>query len=158
MRKKGTVIIPQETYQAHTENLLPVRPVVLWAYTDMTDKRWKWGSKFIQLTQDPDSESPQKVGMLNRQGWAAYYFEGNLFIKKFKFEDGAVYPDYQSNLEIYTDKDIIEIESLGPLEKVDPCSFVEHREDWFLFKVELDHSEDSIDANIEPLLEKAIKL
>jgi hypothetical protein len=156
MRQKGTAIIPQEPYLAHSESLSPARPVVLWAYTDMTDKRWKWGRKYIQLSQDPGSKSPQKAGMLNKQGWAAYYSEKNLFIKKFKFEDGAEYPDYLSNLEVYTDPDIIEIESLGPLETVKPGSFAEHKENWFLFKAELGRSEESIDTGIVPLLKKTI--
>ncbi len=153
MCKKGTAIIPQEPYQSHAENLLPARPVVLWAYTDMTDKRWKWGKKYIQLTQDPGSPGPQKAGVLNKQGWAAYYYGGNLFIKKFKFEKEAEYPDYLSNMEVYTDPDIIEIESLGSLSMVDPGSYAEHRETWFLFKAEVNlGDEDSIDAVVKNLL------
>ena len=156
MCREGTVIIPHEPYQAHSENLLPVRPVVLWAYTDMSDRRWSWGRKYIQLTQDPFSKSPQKAGMLNRQGWVAYYFKGNLFVKTFKFAEGEDYPDYQSNMEVYTDQKIIEIESLGYLKTVDPGSFAEHKEKWFLLKVELVHEDDSLDAKIRPLIDKII--
>jgi hypothetical protein len=123
----------------------------------MTDKRWKWGKNYIQLTQDPGSQTPQKAGVLNRQGWAAYYYEGNLFIKKFGFEEEAEYPDYRSNLEVYTDPDIIEIESLGPLETISPGSYAEHREKWFLSKAGIDLDfEDSIDTAVNQLIEAGI--
>jgi len=154
--KTGTVIIPQEPYQSYLENLLPVRPVVLWAYTDMCDPRWRWGTKYIQLRQDPGMDKPQKIGLLNRQGWAAYYLNGCLFIKTFKFHGGCNYPDFNSNMETFTNKDIIELETLGPLSEAEPGSFLEHKESWHLFKVELDLSEDMIDRKIMPLVDKII--
>ena len=46
MRGGGTVIVPQEPYGAHAENLLPVRPLVLWAYSDLSDPRFAIGPKW----------------------------------------------------------------------------------------------------------------
>jgi hypothetical protein len=156
MRRNGTVIIPQEPYRDHEKYLLPVRPVVLWGYTDMTDKRWKWGRRYIQLRQDPNSINPQKIGVLNRQCWVAYYSGGELLVKKFEFDENESYPDYQCNLETFTKLEIIEIETLGPLKEIKPEKYAEHKEKWFLFKIELDGTEDSIDRNLRPLIEKDV--
>ncbi len=154
MDKNGIAIIPHEPYQTHSENLLPVRPVVFWAYTDLGDPRWIWGSKYIRLRQRPDIKEPQKIGLLNKQGWAAYSLKDNIFIKKFDYSDGKDYPDYQSNLEIYTDANILELETLSSFNEVEPGGSAEHTENWSLFKVEagLDGDESQIDTKILPLL------
>ena len=59
MKQNGEVVVPHEPFQDHSENLLPARPLVLWRYTDMKDKRWEWGSRYIRLRQDPSTESSQ---------------------------------------------------------------------------------------------------
>jgi hypothetical protein len=151
MEKNGRVIVPQEPFQKHSENLLPARPVVLWAYTDMADPRWIWGSRYIQLKQDPSASTPQKIGIFNRVGWAAYYLKDNLFIKKFACLDNSQYPDFQSNMEVYTDKNMIEFETLGILALIEPGGFGEHKETWQLVKAELDKSEESINKALETI-------
>ncbi len=145
MEKNGRIIVPHEPFQKHSENLLPARPIVLWAYTDMADPRWTWGSRYIQLKQDPAALTPQKIGIFNKVGWAAYNLKDNLFVKKFACPDNRTYPDFQSNLEIYTDKNMIEFETLGEMSLIEPGCFSEHREKWQLFKADLDESVESID-------------
>ncbi len=147
MEKNGRIIVPNEPFQSHSENLLPARPIVLWSYTDMADPRWTWGSRYIQLKQDPSATTPQKIGIFNKVGWAAYYLKGNLFIKKFPCLESMQYPDFQSNMEVYTDKNIIEFETLGNLAIVEPGSFCEHKETWQLFKAQLGESEENIDRS-----------
>ncbi len=144
MEKNGRIIVPHEPFQKHSENLLPARPIVLWAYTDMSDPRWTWGSRYIQLRQDPKASTPQKIGVFNKVGWTAYYLKGNVFVKKFNCLKDMEYPDFQSNMEIYTDENIIEFETLGNLAEVEPGGFGEHKETWQLFKGEMDESEESI--------------
>ncbi|HEX9615095.1 MAG TPA: hypothetical protein VGA55_06295, partial [Bacteroidota bacterium] len=51
MAAGGTAILPHEPYQPHPDRLLPVRPLVFWSYTDMTDTRWTWGKRFLRLQQ-----------------------------------------------------------------------------------------------------------
>lgn len=155
MEKTGKIIIPQEPYRSHNpENLLPARPLVLWSYTVMSDPRWKWGGRYIQLEQDPESENAQKIGLFNNLGWAAYYLKGYLFVKKFNVFKDFEYPDMNSNMETFTNKDIIEFETLGPLLEITPGSFAEHKESWYLFKTELDENEENIDRKLLPLLGK----
>ena len=155
LRGPGRAIFPQEPPRAHAEALLPARPLVLWAYTDMSDPRWTWGKKYIQLRSDPARQTPQKVGLLNTLGWAAFYRDGLLFVKSYGFDANATYPDFGANTESYTNGDMLEVETLGPLTKLAPGAAVEHVETWFLFKAELGEEEVSIERAPVPLLKEA---
>lgn len=152
MAKGGRAIIPQEPYQEAGENLLPMRPLVLWSYTRMNDPRFIWGNNFIQVKQDPDEKSPQKIGVLNTPGWIAYSFNDYLFIKTYSYNPKIRYPDFGVNTEIFTNPDILEMETLGSLEKVSPGGFVEHTENWFLFKEKMDEDEELLGKKLIPII------
>lgn len=154
MAKRGRAIIPHESYQPHGKKLTPVRPLVLWSYTEMKDPRWIWGNRFIQLRQDPNATGSQKVGVLNTLGWIAYYLDGKVFIKRYSYNPKSRYPDFGSNTEVYTDKDIIELETLGSLKKIPTDGSVEHIENWFLFKESLGEDEKSLESKLIPLVRK----
>ncbi len=154
MREGGRAILPQEEYRPHPEYLLPARPLVLWHYTDMKDPRWIWGTRYIQLRQDPGAKTKQKIGMRNTPGWAAYCVNGDLFLKRFAFDPAAVYPDFGCNTEVYTDPDMLEMETLGPLAKITADrGCVEHIEHWYLFKKDLGEEEQVLDQDLLPLVE-----
>jgi hypothetical protein len=133
MAAGGECLFPQAPHQPHSENFLPVRPLVLWSYTDMSDPRWTWGRHVIRLRQDPD-RGPQKVGMLIPEGYAAYANHGNLFLKRFEYIQGATYTDMGCNFETFTREDMLEVESLGPFQSVVPGSYASHRETWYLLR------------------------
>jgi hypothetical protein len=155
MAPRGRIIFPQEPYRPHPDYLLAARPLVLWHFTDMSDPRWRWGEKYIQLRQDPNLKTKEKVGFLNKQGWGAYYLNGELFVKRYPYDSAGTYPDYGCNTETFTDGDMLEFETLGPLAKI-PANGgkVEHVEHWYLFKVALGEGESEIDAKVPPLVEK----
>lgn len=156
MRGGGAVIVPQEPYGAHAENLLPVRPLVLWAYTDLSDPRFAIGPKYVRLRSDPARATPQKVGIGNRQGWAAYSHGRTVFLKHFAHDPRATYPDYGSNVEVFTSGSFIELETLGPLARLAPGEVAEHVEEWQLFgDVDLGATEASIEAALAPLARPA---
>jgi len=150
MQGPGRAIMPQEPPGSE---LLPVRPMVLWGYTNMADPRWKWGAKFITLDSDPAANAPQKIGLGNRVGWAAFVREGQIFLKRFAFDPTATYPDFGCNTECYTRGDMLEVESLGPLSMLAPGAAVEHLEYWSLSKGQIGLSEDEIEAALAPLLD-----
>jgi len=154
MEGGGRAILPQEPYIEPANFLLPARPIVLWYYTDMKDPRWIWGNKYIQLKHDPTRSSEQKIGILNKQKWAAYYLNGELFIKRFGFNPKAQYADYGCNNEVYVNGDFVEIETLGPITKIAPQESIEHTEHWMLANLTstFEENEKSIDNNLIPLL------
>ncbi len=152
MQGPGRAILPQEP---PSNELLPVRPAGLWGYTNMADPRWKWGAKFIQLGCDPAATTPQKFGLGNKQGWAAYHRDGQVFLKRFAFDPAAAYPDFGCNVECYTNGDMLEVESLGPLTKLAPNATVEHVERWYLCKAKIGESDHEIEAAMAPLLRQS---
>lgn len=159
MAPGGRAIFPQEPYRPHPDALLPARPVTLWSYTRMDDPRWTWGSRYIQLRQDSNASIPQKVGILNKPGWAAYWIYGTLFIKRFACLEGAEYPDFGCNMESYTDANMLELESLGPLQTLEPGATADHIEHWFLFSGVPDaETDDELDALLQPFLQKSLRL
>ncbi len=152
----GKAILPQEPYIDPADYLLPARPVVLWHYTHMKDPRWTWGNQFIQLAHDPAITTEQKAGILNKQGWAAYIKNNDLMIKRFGFDPDATYADYGCNNEVYTNANLLEIESLGPVKKLDPDQASEHIEIWHLSHADghlITNAESSIATALKPYLQ-----
>lgn len=154
MAQNGRAIFPQEPFRPHPDYVLPARPLVLWHYTDMSDPRWKWGQKYIQLSQDPKATTKQKVGLMDKQEWAAYVLKDDVLIKQFSFDEKATYPDYGCNTETFTNNEFIEVESLGPLSTMAPGSGVEHVERWLVTRAQVGTDEASIDAVLLPLVEQ----
>jgi hypothetical protein len=147
----GRAIIPQEPFGEGDDFLLPSRPLVLWPFTKMNDPRWTWGSEYIQAKHDPAHTSEQKIGVLNKQGWTAFYLKGQLLIKKFAYDPSAFYTDFGCNNETYINGHFIEVETLGPFVRLAPGETTEHVEHWLLTKALLDESEESINNVVLPL-------
>lgn len=151
----GTTIIPQEPYISHDDKVLPARPMVLWHYTDLTDPRWTFGKKYIRLRTEASLNYAQKVGVANKQGWMAYWNGGTLFVKRFAYIDGAKYPDEGCNCETFTKGTFMEVETVGPLTKLEPGETAEHLERWYLFRnVNIGATEATLDAAITPLIQQ----
>jgi len=158
MNKNGMAIIPQPPFAPHPQSLLPARPIVQWTYTDMSDPRWRWGAKYITLRQDPNASKPQKIGIGNRENWVAYSLGDVLFVKTFQYRDGATYPDLGCTVEVFTNADMLEVETLGPLTLLQPGQMLEHTEHWFLFKgVAVSNDDAGIDASVLPKAKDALE-
>ena len=54
----------------HPEDLAPSNPLVMWAFTDLSDPRWRFLKKYLALRQDPRMAAPQKIGHFNPDTWA----------------------------------------------------------------------------------------
>jgi hypothetical protein len=151
MAAGGRAVLPLPPRGSHSENLLPKNALAMWAYTDMADARWTWGRKYIMLRQDSSQPNPQKIGLTNFEGWAAYARNSHLFLKTFTPQAGASYPDYESTVEIFTNTDMLELETLGPTVKLNPGQSVEHAENWYLFRdVQVPESDADVDQYVLP--------
>jgi hypothetical protein len=154
MRGGGVAIIPQEPYGPHPQYLLPSRSVVLWPYTDMSDPRLQFGRRLILVKSDESAQSPQKIGVTNKRGWAAYLLSETLFVKRFSYSEDASYPDSGCNNEIFTVGSFIELESLSPLKCLEPGETIEHIERWQLFEgMTASQEDESLAAALAPLIE-----
>lgn len=135
MAPGGVAIVPLPPRGRHEEHLLPAGGLVLWAYTDMSDPRWRWGERYLRLCQDPTRPAPQKVGVIApAENWLAYWRDGHLFLKTFSVVPGACYPDLGACAEVFTSAEMLELETLGPLTVLSSGAAVEHTEEWWLFR------------------------
>ena len=138
----------------HPANLEATNPLVMWAYTNLSDKRWTFTRKYLTLKQDANNSEAQKLGMFNSNTWGAYILNGEAFIKRAHANSGETYPDFGCSFETFTNNEFLELETLGPLTKLPPGKTAEQAEHWSLHRgVKLMAlTDDAIDAAILPLL------
>ena len=131
MNTGGIEIVPQSCIDT---GLLPNRSITLWPYTRLDDSRMKLGNKYIILRQDSSIQQPLKFGTTNDNGWAAYFNENHLFIKKYSHVHNAAYPDFGVSYETYTNDFMLEMETLSPLIELGPNEHIDHLERWELYR------------------------
>jgi len=62
----------------------------------------------------------------------AYWQPGTIFIKQANFLPDRTYPDLNSSSEFFINGRFLELETLGPLEEIQPGESITHRERWSL--------------------------
>ena len=135
MAQGGTGIHGFPPRGTHPQVLAPSNPLVMFAFTDLTDKRWQFTKKYLILRQDPNNRGqPQKLGSFNAHTWAAYLLGSDLFIKHYEADPKRTYPDFNASFETFTNADFLEQETLGPMTKLAPGASVDHIERWTLHK------------------------
>ncbi len=151
MRAGGTAIIPHNLDRPH--QLLPTHSVSMWGYTDPGDPRIRWGKRYILIDQNETATTPVKIGLQNPYGWAGYAVNNQLFLKRFSWDGSAHYPDFNCNCEIYTNPEILEVETLAPLQELTTGASITHIEEWEVFdNIPTPESNGEIDQNILPLI------
>ena len=134
MQPGGRALLPLPPRGSHDGNLQAQTSLNLWAYTDLTDPRWRFGKSCISFDQDPSNSTAQKIGISRHGGWLAYLNARQAFVKKCVFVENQPYPDQNSSLEIYADHKCVELESLSPLTSLQPGASAELIEDWLLIQ------------------------
>ena len=130
----------------------PNQDLVLWPYFDFTDARWTFGKKYVFLKQD-EKKGPTKIGLAHREGWVGYLNSQTLFVKRFDYREGAVYPDLGTRYQTFSNEDMLEMETVGELVKLAPYESAELRESWELYADVPDvKTEADVDRVILPLL------
>jgi hypothetical protein len=127
-RTGGTAILPMN--KADT-GFLPNRNLVLWPYTDLGNRNIQFGRQYLIV--NAAMESPFKVGFANPVGWLAYWLENTLFVKSAGYNPKTVYPDFGCSSECYCNDQFVELETLGPLQEIQPGDSIQHVETWRLF-------------------------
>jgi hypothetical protein len=157
MAPGGTAVAPFPRRGTHPEDLPPSNPLVMWAFTNWTDPRWRLLEKYLVLRQDPSLSSPEKAGLFRSLTAAAYLLGGDAFAKTYQSEPGREYPDMGCSLEVFANDMFLELETLGPLETAEPDQTIEHVEEWSLHRnvspAEL--TDAALDEVVAPLFERA---
>jgi hypothetical protein len=161
MAPGGVEIIPlppKAPHPGHVKNAKspadfgPNQELILWPYFDFADSRWTFGSRYLFLRQDP-TRGPTKIGLAHRAGWVAYWNAGTLFVKRFDYRDGAVYPDRGTRYQTFSNEDMLEMETVGELVTLKPGQSAELKESWELFEnVPAVKTEADADRVIRPLI------
>jgi len=156
MAPGGKCIVPLPPRAPHSDDtLLPTNTLTMWAYTDFSDSRWTLGRKYIMLAQDINADGAQKVGLSVPDGWAAYARNNHLFVKRFAYDPLAIYPDHGSVFETFTNRLMLEVETLGPLVNLAPGAAVEHVEHWSLHSdIAMPATDQDIDTHILPIVQQ----
>jgi hypothetical protein len=125
LRLGGMAILPLSS----SEGLQPNRNLVFWPYSQIHDERLELHDDMI-LLHGQTATQEFKIGNLNRHGWIACTLGKALFVKRFSLGGSQSYPDMGCNVETYVKDVCIELETLGPLGKLNPNESVTHKETW----------------------------
>ncbi len=163
MRPGGVAILPLPPHVSHEHNLLPTHALTLWGYSSLNDPRLHFGDKYIWMEQDSSKENPLKIGLQVTQdylwsvGWLAYVNNNTMFVKSFHPSPGeTAYPDMGSQVEIFTNDEMIELETMGGLRQLRPDETLTHREYWSVHpNVAKPQDDAQIGQDILPLVREA---
>lgn len=125
-----------------------------WPYSRLNDPRAYWGQRYIVVDNDPNDESSFKFGYLNEYAWMAYFNHGQCFVKRFDKPDRKLkYPDEGCCYETITSSWGIELETLSPLQIVQPGKTLAHEERWYVLESEQrpTRDEDEIATLMQPI-------
>jgi hypothetical protein len=142
-----------------------VRRYFLWSYTEIDDPRYRWGNRLIEidhrkvrpapLRQEGRRDDESKIGSDSAQGWAAYWLDGVLFLKRFPHVPGKPYPDGGATIEVYSSAEFLELENLGPLTGIAAGESIQLPEDWWLFpQVTIPAGEEAALNALRPFIEQ----
>ncbi len=128
MRGGGTMRAP---FAGSGGDMTPRRFLSLWDTTSLADARLQFTQDTVAVRHLPVDEY-FKLGLLCREGAAAYVTGGRVFTKRFDGGSNTPYPDNNVNFEVYACRHMMEIESLAPLSAIAPGETAEHIEHWRL--------------------------
>ena len=121
---KATIDLPNED-----TGFLPNRNIVFWSYTNIKDERIDLNNDKLIIEQR-NIVDPIKVGLFT-QRQINVNVKGQLFSLQIDKKVGT-YPDFSCNIECYTNNHIFEIETLSPLQELEPNECLIHKEYWAL--------------------------
>jgi hypothetical protein len=144
----SVAMLPQQRGPIGESDSLPNRSLNFWPYGSITDPRLELRDDLVLVRAEPSS-SPFKIGYLDRAGWVAAYLPGGTFLcKKFDVRPASRYPDFGSNVEVYCDAHVLELETLAPLARLEPGDEAWYEECWEIHRV----------GEIEPGAERLLAL
>ena len=134
MTSNGRAVIPLPKKIPFPKELQPNHSINVWPYTNLEDERIRFSNRFITIDQNPQAKLPFKLGADCQKNWIGYFVNNYFFIKKFNYDKNGRYPDLGSCVEVYTDNNMLEMETLSPMQKIMPGEAIVHREEWQLWK------------------------
>ena len=130
LNRGGLEIIPNNTVDT---GLLPNRRIVAWPYTNLADERLYLGKDYITL-QQKSIDKNFKLGLDLHKGTALYAYKDTVFVKKYEHKLDSEYDDFGVSFETYTNKEILEMETIGTVNYLKPGETATHIEKWAVYE------------------------
>jgi len=124
----GVAVLPVSAKSS--DDLQPSQHLAIWPYSRLNDPRLHFVDSALVIQGRAGDRC--KLGFSNRVGWMAYWQPGTIFIKQANFLPDRTYPDLNSSSEFFINGRFLELETLGPLEEIQPGESITHRERWSL--------------------------
>jgi hypothetical protein len=135
LKPGGLQVLPFARKESHfSDGAKGSRSLVLWTYARMDDPRIKWGNRYVLVQHEEGNTIQTKFGIQNTEGWAAYFRDDSLFIKRFEVCPGEPYPDGGISSATFLIEFMLEMESLSPIRHLKPGDEVRHIETWELHR------------------------
>ena len=111
----------------------------LWDYSSLADPAYQWKEDRLEIHQSK-AQSKQKIGTWAAKPWLAYRQDNLLSVIQLPMEQERSdhYPDMGSNIEIYFDQDMLELETLSPWKSLQTGESIWHDEIWTLIDMDPD--------------------
>jgi hypothetical protein len=97
--------------------------------TDPASRQWKPAKDYFAV--EPTGEEG-KVGLYSERGFLALIHKNYTFVKTYNPIIEGTYPDGGSNIELFTCKNFVELETLSPMYTFHPGKEYCHTEHWIL--------------------------
>lgn len=129
----GTAYVPFQRGEAGEYN--PRRVLSIWGRGSLADPRIEYADDEIRIRHMP-MESSLKIGVYNRSGSVSMENLGQKLEIGFEPLEISAYPDNGSNTELFVNRHIMELETLGRLTDMAPGESAIHTEYWRLNRIE----------------------
>lgn len=157
LRPGGYGVLPLLPKGSHAAgDLLPAYSLVPWTYTDLSLDGWDLHRDYFGIDV-PAFDTSQKLGLTDYPGWSAYHIDGATFVKHAAVIAGASYPDRGSPFETFTNGQMIELETLGPITRLAPGESVQHVEHWTILDGLKEPATDGAFAKLKTEVEAWLK-
>lgn len=125
----GTASIPLPARPMGPDTNFPNRSLIFWPFTRLEDPRLHLETDCVKLEGQPALPA-SKLGCFSAGGVLEYRRNGVILRKRITSQPDQAYTDLGCNLELFVNDQILELETLGPLVRLEPGGAVEHVEEW----------------------------
>ncbi len=126
----GVAVLPQASTVGAAFGQGPDRQMIGWPYTRWSDPRLDLSHSDCVLVRGELQPGYCKIGYFDPKGWVAYVRGQQVFRKHFTPHPALPHADRGCNAEVYVCPTYIELETLGPLTRLEPGQEIEHEEVW----------------------------
>jgi hypothetical protein len=128
----GVAFLPLPERASFPSRVQPSGPLVLWPYTDLADRRWRFGKRHLFLRVPAGPAAAQKLGAHVPGGWVSYQRSGIRFTIRFQASPRQAATDYGSHVELFTQNGMVELETLGETKLLQAGAELVHEERWLM--------------------------